>query len=83
LLSKAGFIPEEPAPFRPPLTLARIREEASPAEKQTLGQIISSIKFESGCTIPVRRINLMKSQLTPHGPVYSVLFSADLKNNLP
>jgi 2'-5' RNA ligase len=82
LLSGVGFIPET-RPFSPHLTLARVREEASPAEKQKLGQIISSMTFKSGCIIPVRSINLMKSQLTPHGPVYSVLFSADLKTDHP
>jgi 2'-5' RNA ligase len=82
LLSGAGFVPEN-RPFSSHLTLARVREEASPAEKQKLGQIISSMTFKSGCTIPVRRINLMKSQLTPHGSVYSVLFSADLKTDHP
>ncbi len=78
LLAEAGF-PPEPRPFSPHLTLARIRDEASSAERQKLGQVINSITYKPGHKIPVRRINLIESRLAPSGPVYTILSSADLR----
>lgn len=78
LLAESGFNPET-RPFSPHLTLARIRDEASSADRQKLGQVISSMTYKPGCKIPVRSISLIKSQLTPSGPIYTVLSSADFK----
>ena len=77
LLTGLGFVPEN-RPFSPHLTLARVRDEASPADKKRLGQAIGATACESDCRIQVSSINLIKSQLTPAGPIYSVLFSATL-----
>ena len=77
LLAKLGFPPEN-RPFSPHLTLARVRDEASPADRKKLGQVIGATVRENNCSIPVHSISLIKSQLTPAGPVYTVLFSASL-----
>ena len=73
-----GFAAES-RPFTPHLTLARLRDRASPDERERFGQLIADTKFEAGYTIEADAINLMKSQLTREGAVYSRLSFVDLK----
>ena len=68
-LSRLGFAPEGRL-FTPHLTIARLRDNASPTERQALGQLIASTRFEAGA-FSVDAISLMKSQLTREGPIYS------------
>jgi 2'-5' RNA ligase len=77
-LERLGFTPEERA-FTPHLTLARVREQASPDERQKLGQLIADNKFEVVYTFPVDAISLMQSQLTKAGAIYSQISSVQLK----
>ena len=77
-LAGLGFAPEERA-FTPHLTLARVREQASPDERQELGQLITDTKFEAVYTFPVDAISLMRSQLTRAGAIYSQISSVKLK----
>ena len=76
-LAPLGFAPES-RPFTPHLTLARLRNQASPDERQRFGQLITSTKFESAHTIEVDAINLMRSQLTREGAIYSRISSVGL-----
>ena len=69
-LAPLGFAPESRA-FTPHLTLARLRREASPAEQPSLGELITSTKFDEVYGFSVDAINLMKSQLTREGAIYS------------
>jgi 2'-5' RNA ligase len=68
-LEPLGFAPES-RPFTAHLTIARIRNDASLMDRQTLGQLITSVKFE-GSIVNVDSISLMKSQLTREGAIYS------------
>jgi len=74
-----GFAPES-RPFVPHLTLARLRERASPDERQKFGQLIGGTKLEAVYTIKVDSINLMRSQLTREGAIYSQISSVELKS---
>jgi len=65
--------------FTPHLTLARLRDQASADERQRFGQLISSTKFEAVYTIKVDSLNLMRSQLTREGAIYSRLSSVGLR----
>jgi RNA 2',3'-cyclic 3'-phosphodiesterase len=76
-LIPSGFQPEK-RPFTPHLTLARMRDNATPLQRQTLGEAISKTKFESQMIIQVRCLSLMKSQLTRAGAIYSCLSSVEL-----
>jgi len=67
-----GFAPEK-QPFVPHLTIGRVRENASPEDKKALGRLLASRGFDSQGRIAVDSIKLMKSQLTPEGPIYSLL----------
>ena len=77
-LAPFGFAKEE-RPFVPHLTLARIREGASTAEKKSLGELLISARFEISYSIDVETISLMRSQLTPEGAIYTCQFLASLK----
>ena len=77
-LATLGFVPES-RPFTPHLTLARLRDWAPPDERQNLGQIIASTSFETVYAIDVDSVNLMRSQLTREGAVYSRISSIKLK----
>jgi len=76
-LAGLGFAPEARS-FTPHLTLARVRERASPEERQKLGELIASTKFETGYTFPVNAVSLMRSQLTREGAIYSRISSVAL-----
>ena len=77
-LAPLGFAPES-RPFAPHLTLARVRDRASPDERQRFGQLIANTKFETAFTFEVEAISLMRSQLTREGAIYSRISSVKLK----
>lgn len=62
--------PAEGREFTPHLTLGRVRYAIPPAELQKFTELLSA-DFESNHKIEVNSINLMKSQLTPRGAVYT------------
>jgi 2'-5' RNA ligase len=76
-LERLGFPPEKRR-FTPHLTLARLRDQASPIEREKLGQLIAATGFDAPA-FPVEVVNLMKSQLTRQGAIYSRLSSVALK----
>lgn len=76
-LADLGFAAEE-RPFSAHLTLARLRREAQPPQRQELGRLVAETEFKATGDIKVNAINLMKSQLTPQGAIYSRLASAAL-----
>jgi len=80
-LAPLGFAIET-RPFTAHLTLARLRDRASPDERQRFGQLIAGARFESAYTIKVDAVSLMKSQLTREGAIYSRLSSVGLNKPL-
>jgi len=73
-----GFAAES-RPFTPHLTLARLNQRASPAERQSFGQLIASTDFTTTYGFKVDSINLMRSQLTREGAIHSRISSIPLK----
>jgi 2'-5' RNA ligase len=71
--------PEEDREFTPHLTLARVRFQPPPAELQKFTQLLTSTKFDGVYQMEVKAVNLMRSQLTPQGAIYSQLNSVALK----
>ena len=71
-LAALGFAREE-RPFVPHLTLARIREGASGPERRTFGELVGSTTFGDKYPVEVGAVRLMRSQLTPAGPIYTCL----------
>jgi 2'-5' RNA ligase len=80
-LAKLGFAPEARA-FTPHLTLGRVRERASPEERQKLGELIGNTRFETGHTFNANSLSLMRSQLTREGAIYSQISSVKLEKPL-
>ncbi|HJX12643.1 MAG TPA: RNA 2',3'-cyclic phosphodiesterase [Dehalococcoidales bacterium] len=76
-LAHLGFKAES-RPFTPHLTLGRVRESATPDERQELGWFIAKSTFQGGGPLEVGAVYLMRSRLTPEGPVYSRLGSVRL-----
>ncbi len=81
-LASLGFAPEKRR-FTPHLTLGRVRDRASPEERQRLGQLIAETRFELAYSFPVSAISLMRSQLTREGAIYSQIDSVELGKPLP
>ena len=69
----------ETRPFVAHLTLARVREYVPPEERQKLGQLVASTKIETIYSFNVDAINIMRSQLTREGAIYSRIASVSLK----
>ena len=80
-LSPLGFKPESRS-FSPHLTLGRLRDRVTPAERQGFAVWISSIGFEVDINFEADDIKLMKSQLTPRGAIYNQLASVRLSNEI-
>jgi len=80
-LAPLGFAPEK-REFSAHLTLARVRNQATPSERERLGQLIAATRFETAHTIKVDAIDLMKSQLTREGAVYTKIGSTGLDKPL-
>ena len=76
-LAALGFAEEE-RPFVPHLTLARVREGASPLERRNFGELVASTVFEDKYPVEVEAISLMRSQLTPAGAIYTCLSTVGL-----
>lgn len=69
-LARIGF-PREERAFSPHITLARLRETASPNERRKIGEAIEAGLRVPSVVVPVNSISLMRSQLTRAGALYS------------
>jgi 2'-5' RNA ligase len=67
-----GFALEE-RPFRPHLTLGRVRQEAGPEERQALGRAIERAEAPAPLAWQAGGPTLFQSALTPAGAVYTAL----------
>ena len=76
-LARLGFTAEQ-RPFKAHLTLARLGNEVSADERQQFGELVAATRLEAGQNIKVDSINLIKSQLTRGGAIYSRISSAEL-----
>jgi 2'-5' RNA ligase len=73
-----GF-PREERAFTPHLTLGRVRNYTSPDDRKKLGQILAQTPFASSQIITVDAVDLIKSQLTNSGAIYTRLYASLLK----
>jgi 2'-5' RNA ligase len=71
-LSRIGF-PRENRPFTAHLTLARIKEEGSTADRLEFSQLVKDARFERTFSMKVENVYLMRSQLAAAGAVYTRL----------
>jgi len=69
----------EGRPFRPHLTLARVRERPNGDEPRALSRAARRVDFEG--EVPVRSIDLMSSELSANGPEYRLIAAAALRSD--
>jgi RNA 2',3'-cyclic 3'-phosphodiesterase len=72
-----GFPPES-RDFIAHLTLARVRENATPSDQQELGRVISAAKPPEVGTFTAGAVSLMRSQLSPQGAIYTKIAAVEL-----
>jgi RNA 2',3'-cyclic 3'-phosphodiesterase len=72
IMAPLGFPPEQ-RPFSPHLTIGRVRKEISFLELKSIGEQMLNYTPPLLYEQPVKAVYLMKSDLKPEGPVYSVL----------
>jgi len=77
-VSPLGF-PSKAREFTPHLTLARVRDDATPQEREALGQLITSTKAAIDYSFTVDSLNLMRSILSREGAIYSRIAAIPLK----
>lgn len=81
-LGARGFAREERA-FRPHLTIGRVGRRATREAVAALGRTISGWDDEVLGHVDVDRIHVFGSELTPGGPVHTVLHEAPLRADPP
>lgn len=79
-ISGLGFPPER-RPFRPHLTLGRVRDQATAADRARIGAQVSRLSLGASPPWTVREMHLIHSNLTPAGAIYSCLGAAALASN--
>lgn len=73
-----GFTAES-KPFRPHVTLGRIRREATPNQQAQLSRLIQSADQKTLGHMRVHQVGLIRSQLQRSGPVYTTLAGFELR----
>ena len=65
--------PGERRPFRPHLTLGRVREQATASQRRVIGETIANTSLTVAPIWHVDTVRLYRSELTPQGAIYSSL----------
>jgi 2'-5' RNA ligase len=65
--------PQENRPFRPHLTLGRVRDRVPPRERQTIADAIARARLPAASLWTPDTVRLYRSELTPRGAIYSSL----------
>ena len=73
-----GF-PHESRAFSPHLTLGRVRDDTGLNDRLRMGKLLADTHFTSSHNVDVKALNLIKSQLTAAGPIYTRIGSVQLK----
>jgi len=77
-MEQLGFARED-RDFTPHLTIGRVRDYVSPDDRKKIGQVLSQTAFASAQVITVNSVNLVKSQLTNTGAIYTRLYASVFK----
>ena len=76
-VSRLGFALER-RPFRPHLTLGRVRDRAPAVDRARIGEVIQHAALPNSGQWTVREIHLIRSTLTPNGAIYDSLGAATM-----
>ena len=75
---RLGYTAEERA-FAPHLTIGRVRQHVRADEQERLRRALEESTIDSLGTARVNSVHLYKSDLKPNGPIYTNLYSANLR----
>ena len=78
--SRIGFAPEQ-RPYRPHLTLGRVREGVPPPSRLQIGKAVSEVELEPSPPWQVESLHLIQSDRRPEGATYTSLGSVPLVSN--
>ena len=81
-VAELGFR-RETRPFNPHLTVARMRDSASGEDRRGAGAAFAALPWDGGAPIPIDSFRLIKSTLTPEGPIYETLRQVALSSPTP
>ncbi len=70
--------PLERRRFSPHLTLARMRRQATPDQRQIIGRLATETTFQAHSRIDVGSVSLMRSELTREGAIHTRIGSVAL-----
>jgi 2'-5' RNA ligase len=76
---EAAGLPREGRAFSPHLTLARVRDGATPRALAEIGRAVEGVRLNPSAEMDVAEFRLFRSVLKPSGPEYSVLFKVGLE----
>ena len=75
--ANVGFAREQ-RPFSPHLTVARLRDRAFADDRQRAGTVLADIGLALGESFAVKAFHLIRSTLTPSGPIYDTVHTVTL-----
>lgn len=64
-------LPFDPKPFRPHLTLGRVRPSATDPEAQAIASAVAAAQVTAGLSFSATGLDVTQSRLSPKGPRYS------------
>ncbi|MCS7251917.1 MAG: RNA 2',3'-cyclic phosphodiesterase [Anaerolineae bacterium] len=79
-MQKLGYPPED-RPYQPHLTLGRVGREAAPAHHRRIAEVIEQTTAERFGEVRAAEIVLMRSDLHPHGAVYTPIARVPLRGS--
>ncbi|MCE2405104.1 MAG: RNA 2',3'-cyclic phosphodiesterase [Dehalococcoidia bacterium] len=77
-VSPAAGVPAEKRPFLPHLTLGRVRDRVSSAQRRSIADALRRAALAQPPPWTVARLHLVRSNLTPGGAVYDILGTCDM-----
>lgn len=75
---RLGYSSED-RPFSPHLTLGRVAHNATSADVQRIAEALANVHVGDLGTVSIQDVRLYRSDLRPDGAVYTLLFSAALR----
>ena len=76
-ISDLGF-DRERRPFRPHLTIGRVRDQVLPGERRKIGEVLARTALPPTDAWDVEEVHLIRSTLTPEGAIYDSIGMASL-----